>query len=163
MSDVWRCVGCPEGPDWRVDMDALVAACRWLAPLGECPQDPIFHAEGDVLTHLGMVLRELAALPAFRELPEHERHIVFAGALFHDIAKPECTRIEDDGGVRSPGHAVKGVYKARRILAEDPAFAPLGTPFEIREQVLALVRWHGLPGELPRQAGPRARRHPHER
>lgn len=63
MSDVWRCVGCPEGPDWRVDMDALVASCPWLEPLGECPQDPIFHAEGDVLTHLGMVLRELAALP----------------------------------------------------------------------------------------------------
>ena len=142
MSDVWRCVGCPEGPDWCVDTDALVAACPWLAPLGECPQDPIFHAEGDVLTHLGMVLRELAALPAFRALPEQERHIVFAGALFHDIAKPECTRVEEDGRVRSPGHAVKGVYKARRILCDamDPP------PLAVREQILALVRWHGIPG-----------------
>ncbi|MBY0456649.1 MAG: AAA family ATPase, partial [Gemmataceae bacterium] len=111
----------------------------------ECPQDPIFHAEGDVLTHLGMVLAELAALPAFRALPEQERHVVFAGTLLHDISKPECTRVEDGGRVRSPGHAVRGVYKARRILTDDEAFGPLGTPFELREQILALVRWHGLP------------------
>lgn len=140
MSSFWTIPGCPEAPDWRVDMGALRAAYPWLEPLGTCPQDPIFHAEGDVLTHLGMVLTELAALPAFRELPDADRHIVFAGALLHDIAKPECTRVEDDGRVRSPGHAVKGVYKARRILTDE-----IYTPFEVREQVLALVRWHGLP------------------
>jgi putative nucleotidyltransferase with HDIG domain len=126
-------------------MDALRAAYPWLEPLGACPQDPIFHAEGDVLTHLGMVLNELAAMPCFRALPELDRHIVFAATLLHDISKPECTRTEEDGRVRSPGHAVKGVYKARRILTDDEAFAPLGTPFAIREQILALVRWHGLP------------------
>jgi len=129
-----------------MDMDALRAAFPWLEPLGDCPQDPIFHAEGDVLTHMGMVLTELAALPAFRELTEADRHIAFAGTLLHDIAKPECTKIEDDGRVRSPGHAVKGVYKARRILTDDPAFGPFGTPFAVREQVIGLVRWHGLPG-----------------
>ena len=145
MAEIWRIPGCPEPPDWTVDVAALRELYPWLEPLGECPQDPIFHAEGDVLTHLGMVLTELAALPAFRALPEQDRHIVFAGTLLHDISKPECTRIEDDGRVRSPGHAVKGVYKARRILTDDEAFAPLGTPFEIREQILALVRWHGLP------------------
>ena len=146
MSTAWRIPGCPAPPEWRVDMVALRALFPWLEPLGRCPQDPVFHAEGDVLTHLGMVLEELAALPAFRALPELDRHILFAGTLLHDISKPECTRIEEDGRVRSPGHAVKGVYKARRLLAEDPAFAPEGTPFHIREQVLALVRWHGLPG-----------------
>ncbi|MBP3958155.1 AAA family ATPase [Gemmata sp. G18] len=145
MAEIWRIPGCPEPPDWTVDLAALRELYPWLEPLGECPQDPIFHAEGDVLTHLGMVLTELAALPAFRALTEQDRHIVFAGTLLHDISKPECTRIEDDGRVRSPGHAVKGVYKARRILTDDEAFAPLGTPFEIREQILALVRWHGLP------------------
>ena len=135
-------------------MDALRAGFPWLEPLGECPQDPLFHAEGDVLTHLGMVLAELAALPAFRDLPEGDRHVVFAGTLLHDIAKPECTRIEDDGRVRSPGHAVKGVYKARRILTDDPAFAPHGTPFAVREQVLGLVRWHGLPANYLEKPDP---------
>ncbi|AMV30386.1 HD domain protein [Gemmata sp. SH-PL17] len=146
MAEVWQIPGCPEPPNWTVDVAALRELYPWLEPLGECPQDPIFHAEGDVLTHLGMVLTELAALPAFRALPEQDRHIVFAATLLHDISKPECTRIEEDGRVRSPGHAVKGVYKARRILTDDEAFAPHGTPFEIREQILALVRWHGLPG-----------------
>ena len=145
MSPVWQCPGCPEPPAWGIDMPALRATFPWLEPLGECPQDAVFHAEGDVLTHLGMVLTELAALPAFRELSEPDRHVLFAGTLLHDISKPECTRTEEDGRVRSPGHAVKGVYKARRILTDDDAFAPLGTPFEVREQVLALVRWHGLP------------------
>jgi putative nucleotidyltransferase with HDIG domain len=154
MSSEWRIPGCPEPPEWRVDMDALRAMYPWLEPLGECPQDPIFHAEGDVLTHLGMVLTELAALPAFRELPELDRHVLFAGTLLHDISKPECTRVEEDGRVRSPGHAVKGVYKARRILTDDEAFAPLGTPFEIREQILALVRWHGLPANYLEKPNP---------
>ncbi|HEV3437656.1 MAG TPA: AAA family ATPase [Gemmata sp.] len=154
MSDIWRIPGCPEPPEWRVDVDALRTTFPWLEPLGECPQDPIFHAEGDVLTHMGMVLKELAALPAFRELPEADRHITFTGTLLHDIAKPDCTRVEDDGRVRSPGHAVKGVYKARRILTDDAAFAPLGTPFAIREQILGLVRWHGLPANYLEKTDP---------
>ena len=154
MADFWRIPGCPEPPEWRVDFAALCELFPWLVPLGECPQDPFFHAEGDVLTHLGMVLAELAALPAFRELPEADRHIVFAGTLLHDIAKPDCTRVEPDGRVRSPGHAVKGVYQARRILTDDPAFGPLGTPFGVREQILALVRWHGLPGNYLEKPDP---------
>lgn len=154
MDTQWRIPGCPEAPEWRVDMAALRAHYPWLEPLGTCPQDPTFHAEGDVLTHLGMVLSELAALPAFRELPELDRHILFAGTLLHDISKPECTRTEEDGRIRSPGHAVKGVYKARRILTDDEAFAPLGTPFEIREQILALVRWHGLPANYLEKPDP---------
>ena len=153
MDDIWRIPHCPEPPEWRLDMAALRATFPWLEPLGECPQDPLFHAEGDVLTHLGMVLTELAALPAFRDLSEADRHIVFAGTLLHDIAKPECTR-EEDGRIRSPGHAVKGVYKARRILADDPAFAPLGTPFAVREQILGLVRWHGLPANYLEKPDP---------
>jgi putative nucleotidyltransferase with HDIG domain len=154
VDGVSRIPGCPEPPDFRVDLAALRATFPWLEPLGECPQDPVHHAEGDVLTHLGMVLTELAALPAFRELSEADRHVTFAGTLLHDIAKPECTRVEPDGRVRSPGHAVKGVYKARRILTDDPAFAPLGTPFHVREQVLGLVRWHGLPGNYPEKPDP---------
>jgi putative nucleotidyltransferase with HDIG domain len=154
MSDVWRIPGCPEPPEWRVDLDGLRATFPWLEQLAACPQDPIYHAEGDVLTHLGMVLNELAALPAFRELSEADRHVLFAGTLLHDVAKPDCTRTEEDGRVRSPGHAVKGVYKARRILTDDPAFAPLGTPFDVREQILGLVRWHGLPANYLEKPDP---------
>lgn len=144
MADPWICPGCPAPPNWDIDPDELLRLYPWLRPLADCPQDPTFHAEGDVWTHVCMVLRELAALPAFRLLPEEERNVLFAVGLLHDICKPDTTR-EENGRIRSPGHAVRGVYVARRLLAEDPNFGPLGTPFHVREQVCGLVRWHGLP------------------
>ena len=150
MSDVihnltWRFPGCPGPPDWRLDFAALVERFDWLRRLERCPQDPQWHAEGDVLTHVGMVCGELVALRAWRELPAGARHVVFAAALLHDVAKPLYTR-EEDGRIRSRGHSVGGMRLARRILAEDPAFGAGGTPFHVREQVVGLVRHHGLPG-----------------
>jgi predicted kinase len=44
---------------------------------------------------------------------------------------------------------------ARQILAEDPAFAPTGTPLAIRQQVCALVRHHGLPANFMDKSDPR--------
>jgi predicted kinase len=143
-SEPWTCPGGPAPPHWTVDPAELLRLYPWLSPLADCPQDPTFHAEGDVWTHVQMVLRELAALPAFRQLPEQERSVLFAVGLLHDICKPDTTR-EENGRIRSPGHAVRGVYKARRLLADDPNFGPLGTPFHVREEIGGLVRWHGLP------------------
>ncbi len=144
MAEPWKCPGCPAPPDWQFDPAELLRLYPWLRPLADCPQDPAFHAEGDVWTHVCMVLRELAALPAFRALSVEERNVLFAVGLLHDICKPDTTR-EENGRIRSPGHAVRGVYVARRLLADDPNFGPLGTPFPVREQVCGLVRWHGLP------------------
>lgn len=144
MTTPWTCPGCPAPPNWEVDADELLRLYPWLRPLAGCPQDPTFHAEGDVWTHVGMVLRELAELPAFRALPEQDRNVLFAVGLLHDICKPDTTR-EENGRIRSPGHSVRGVYRARRLLADDPNFGPLGTPFHVREQICGLVRWHGLP------------------
>jgi predicted kinase len=63
------------------------------------------------------------------------------------VAKPKYTR-EEDGRIRSRGHALGGARMARRILMEDPSFGERGTPFELREQIVALVRHHGLPANL---------------
>jgi predicted kinase len=115
--------------------------------MSTCLQDAQWHAEGDVLTHVEMVCRELIALPSWRALPPLERNIVFAAALLHDVAKPRLTK-EEDGRPRSRGHSLAGMRQARRILAEDPCFGTDGTPFHVREQVCALVRYHGLPGTL---------------
>jgi len=151
---MWTCPFCPEPPGWRVDLPALWERFAWLRPLRDTPQDAKYHAEGDVWTHLGMVLKVLSTLPAFRALNEADRNIVFAATVLHDISKPECTVIEEDGRIRSPNHAVRGVYKARRILAEDPAFGRNGTPFHSREAILSLVRWHGLPVQFPDKPDP---------
>ncbi|HET6250350.1 MAG TPA: AAA family ATPase [Tepidisphaeraceae bacterium] len=146
----WTFPHCPTPPDWRLDFAALVAQFDWLRIMGTCPQDPQWHAEGDVLTHVGMVCRELTAMLAWRALPETERNIVFAGALLHDAAKPRLTK-EEDGHLRSRGHSLAGMRMARRILG-DEIFGPGGTPFHVREQICALVRYHGLPGTLLEKA-----------
>ena len=142
----WRFPGCPGPPDWRVDLDPLVDRFDWLRRMGDCPQDPVWHAEGDVLTHVRMVCEALAALRAWRELPEAERHVVFAATLLHDVAKPLFTK-EEDGHIRSRGHARGGARVARRILMEGADGAPGFDPpaFGVREQIVGLVRHHGLP------------------
>jgi putative nucleotidyltransferase with HDIG domain len=133
----------PGPPDWRLDWPAVVAACPWLAPLAATPQEPIFHAEGDVLTHTGMVLEALAGLAEWRALPENDRAAVMLAALLHDIGKPDCTRVEG-GAITSRGHARAGAAIARRLLwgAEGLGLPP--GPAE-RAEIAALVRLHGLP------------------
>jgi predicted kinase len=133
---------CPGPPDWRVDWDTLDREYPWIRRLADCPQDPRHHAEGNVWIHLRMVCAELAALPAWRALPEVERATVFAAVLLHDVAKPDCTRTEPDGRVTAPGHSRRGAILARQILWR------LGMPFARREQVAALVRYHQTPFHL---------------
>ena len=106
MPSEWRIPGCPEPPEWRVDIGALRAMYPWLEPLSECPQDPIFHAEGDVFTHLGMVLTELASLAAFRELSELDRHIVFAGTPLIWLLNAMASTIRGTGNMLVPSAAV---------------------------------------------------------
>ncbi len=134
----------PRPPLWQLDWQAVLAACPWLAPLAAVPQDPIFHAEGDVLTHTHMVAEALVALPAWRAFPAHEQALLLLAALLHDVGKATCTQLEADGRISSRGHARAGAASARRLLwsreglGQALAFAP-------REAVVNLVRFHGLP------------------
>lgn len=140
----WQFPGSPQPPSWEWSFGQLVSRYDWLQALDGCLQDALWHAEGDVLTHLGLVMDALVAMHAWRELPAEAREMVFAATLMHDIGKPSCTR-EEDGRIRSPGHSSKGARMARQILSQ-PEFGP--TPFEIREQIVNLVRFHGLPGNF---------------
>jgi predicted kinase len=144
MSDLLRL--CPRPPAWAVDWAALDEGFPWVRALAGCPQDPVFHAEGDVWVHVRMVCEALAELPAWRGLPEEERQVLFAAALLHDVAKPECTRPEPDGRITSRGHSRRGAVVARRLLWG------LGLPFAFREQVAALVRRHQVPYHLADRA-----------
>ncbi len=140
----WRFALCPEAPEWRVDWEAIRAAQPWLDELINVPQDPQHHAEGDVHTHTRMVAEALAAMPAWRALPETERHILFLAALLHDIGKPICTQVEANGRIISQRHARVGATIARQLLwvNETLGAAP---PLHVRETIVALVRLHGLP------------------
>jgi len=129
---------CPQPPDWSIDWTSL-DPLPWLADMRGCPQNPDRHAEGDVWAHVHLVSAAMAAMPAWRELPETDRRILFSAALLHDVSKPACTRIEPNGRVSARGHAWRGAVKTRGILWR------LGVPFAEREAVCAIVRHHLVP------------------
>lgn len=110
-----------------------------MRSLADCPQDPRYHAEGDVLIHTKLVCEALVALPQWRALPATERSVLFAAALLHDIAKPASTQIEADGTITSKGHVLQGAKMAQEILWD------LHVPLKQREAIIALVKYGSLP------------------
>lgn len=126
-----------------INWDALEAKFSWLHDMRGVPQDPIWHAEGDVFVHTKMVVESLIAMPAYQQLDEQEQHVLFAAALLHDVEKRSTTSREVIDGVErivSPKHAKKGEYTVRTLCYQE-----LEVPFKVREQIAKLVRLHGLP------------------
>jgi putative nucleotidyltransferase with HDIG domain len=140
----WTFPGCPESPVWALDWASLTRRFAWLRALEGTPQEPDYHAEGDVLAHTRMVAEALISDAGWRALEQERRSALFAAALLHDVAKPACTQIAPDGGVSSPGHARRGATMAREILTRGEGFS-VAAPFPQREAVTRLVRSHGLP------------------
>jgi putative nucleotidyltransferase with HDIG domain len=112
----------------------------WVRRMKDVPQDSRYHAEGDVAIHTQMVLEALQNEPAFKQLSAQDREILWAAALLHDVEKYSTTLYETDGSITSNGHARKGAQFARQLLYTDES-----APFAIREQIVGLVRYHGLP------------------
>ncbi|HEX8351941.1 MAG TPA: AAA family ATPase [Pyrinomonadaceae bacterium] len=129
---------CPSPPLYGVDWGRIEQEFPAVARTAGCPQDSVHHAEGDVLVHTRMVVEALASMPAWRALPRPERETVFAAALLHDVAKPACTKVED-GRVTSRGHSKRGAVMTRALLWG------MGVPFDAREQVASLIRFHQIP------------------
>ncbi|MHA4740680.1 AAA family ATPase [Dyadobacter sp. MSC1_007] len=120
--------------------EELAGRYDWIADMHGVPQDAVHHAEGDVATHTQMVVKELVGLKEYQNLREEEKAILWIAALLHDVEKRSTTYQETDGSIVSPGHAKKGALTARQIL-----FKQFDVPFETREQIVGLVRHHGLP------------------
>lgn len=132
-----------------IDWTALEAKYDWVRRLSTTPQDPVHHAEGDVGIHTRMVCEALVGNPRYSAMSKEAQETLFWAALLHDVAKPDCTRVGDDGRVTSPGHSVRGAMAARVILWR------LGVPFAMREEVCALVRHHQAPFWLLEREDPR--------
>jgi putative nucleotidyltransferase with HDIG domain len=125
-----------KNKDWQ----HMALQYEWIADMHGVPQDPVHHAEGDVAVHTQMVLTALAALPGYNALQPEAQEILWMAALLHDVEKRSTTITEADGSIISPGHAKKGALTARHIL-----YTQFDLPFGIREQIVYLVRHHGLP------------------
>ncbi len=129
-------------PGNAINWDRINQDYDWLIPLKKTPQDPTFHAEGNVWIHTYNTLQALTAHDEWQALRQDDREIIFWATLLHDIAKPHCTRVEPDGSILSPNHTIKGERQARKILWQG---IPDPVPFALREKIVKLVRFHGLP------------------
>lgn len=136
MMDIFQL--CP-GIGSRVPWDDIHESFAWIRNLKGCPQNPSYHAEGDVWVHTRMVCESMVKLDSWRGLDEDLRQDLFAAALLHDAAKPECTKVQSGGRVTSRGHARRGALLARRVLWM------AGVPALRRERICALVRHHMVP------------------
>ncbi|MBD2778502.1 HD domain-containing protein [Iningainema tapete] len=136
-SPSWSFPYCPSQSDRSINWSALEAQFDWLRNLATCPQDPRYHAEGNVLIHTKLVCEALVALPQWRALPAKERSILFAAALLHDVAKPTSTQLEDDV-ITAKGHVLQGAKMAQQVLWD------MHVPFPEREAIVALVKYGKL-------------------
>ncbi len=135
--------------DGKTSLDAFVAKLgpklELLHELKGTPQDPQWHAEGDVHVHTNMVLDALYPLLEQHNVQGDRRKALILAAVFHDIAKPITTRhVEMDGVTRitSPRHADKGrSYLAYRLRS-------LALSWNVVDMVLALVGHHHDPKQL---------------
>ncbi|CAM2005203.1 ATP-binding protein [Acanthopleuribacter pedis] len=129
---------CPEGPAYKLAWQAISDRFPCIANLAGCPQEPEYHAEGDVWIHTRMVCEAMLADPAWRAAPRFDQVRMFTAALTHDIGKPACTR-EEEGRITSRGHSMLGAKMLRTLLWEQ------GMPFFEREALVNLVRFHQFP------------------
>ncbi|GAA4667699.1 HD domain-containing protein [Frondihabitans cladoniiphilus] len=112
---------------------------RWfpaLAATRGLEQDPRWHPEGDVLTHLGLAAEHAAALADAEAWPDSERELIVLAALLHDVGKPTTTVRLPDGRITSHGHESVGAPIAEAFLEA------IGADASLRRRVGMLVREH---------------------
>lgn len=129
----------PHAAGDDVDWAACLQAFPQLELARATPQDPVFHAEGDVWTHTQMVVRELLEDGDYARLAPAERETVFLAALLHDVAKCSTTQVDGHGRISQPGHSRKGALDARLMLWE------AGAPVAQREAICRLIAVHQVP------------------
>lgn len=132
-----------SNPD-ELQWEAITEYYLWIKDMLTVEQDHIWHSEGNVNIHTMMVTKELLRMEEFHQETEQARHILFQSALMHDIEKRSTTvkewnEEEQRECISAPKHAKKGEYTTRSLLYQN------AVPFEIREQICKMVRWHGVP------------------
>ncbi|WP_051203197.1 AAA family ATPase [Hugenholtzia roseola] len=116
----------------------------FLQGLSRVPQEPEYHAEGDVWTHTKMVVEALWKKERYQQAAAQEQAVLFYAALLHDLGKEICTQQDAEGRISSPKHALVGEHLVRSWLYTAPARFGRLSFFE-REKICKLVRYHGLP------------------
>ena len=132
-----------EGIEWLQRLGALGQLFPELKALMDVPQDPEWHPEGDVFVHTKLAVDRARELIA--DLPYPKQVAVMLATLAHDFGKPATTEFIE-GRMRSRGHEEAGIAPTESFLDRINIHTLGG--YNVRAQVIALVRDHLKPGEF---------------
>lgn len=130
-----------KSQNWFIDFEKIeIKFPLWVHAMKNCPQEPDYHAEGDVWTHTKMVMEAMVNSKEYQILKPDEQEILFFCALMHDTGKPFVTKIDEDTGrITSKGHSARGAKDARITLFLANA------PVDIREKIANIIAVHQMP------------------
>lgn len=131
------------GIEWLRKFGALEQLFPEIKSLEEVPQDPEWHPEGDVYVHTLLAIDRAREL--IDDLPYAKQVTVLLATLAHDFGKPPTTEFLE-GHWRSRGHDEAGVVLTENFLDRLNLHTLEG--YDVRAQVIALVREHLKPGEF---------------
>lgn len=131
------------GLKWLYDLGVVDQLFPELKSLVGVRQEPEWHPEGDVDIHTMMVADEARRL--IDDLPYERQVAVMLGAVAHDFGKPPTTQFFD-GRWRSHSHDEAGVEPTISFLDTLGIYTLNG--FDVRDQIIQLVRYHLKPGEF---------------
>ncbi|HYX30396.1 MAG TPA: hypothetical protein VE863_17780 [Pyrinomonadaceae bacterium] len=135
---------CPSiGLDWLRKLAVLPQLFPELEALIDVPQEVEWHPEGDVWIHTLLTVDR--ARESIDDLPYPKQVTVMLAALCHDFGKPATTAFVD-GRIRSREHEEGGVRPTIDFLDRLNIYTLDG--YDVRAQVIALVRDHLKPGEF---------------
>ncbi len=131
------------GLQWLRELDVLPKLFPEINALIGVPQDPEWHPEGDVFIHTCLACDR--AREVIDDLPYAKQVTVMVATVAHDFGKPATTEFVD-GRWRSRGHEEAGVAPAEKFLDRLRLHTLDG--YDVRKQVVAIVRDHLKPGEF---------------
>ncbi len=137
------------GLKWLYDLGVVDQIFPAMKSLVGVKQEPEWHPEGDVDVHTMMVVDEARKL--IDDLPYERKITVMLGALAHDFGKPPTTEFFD-GRWRSHSHDEAGVEPTISFL--DTLGIHTLNGYDVRHQVVQLVRYHLKPGEFYKAKNP---------
>jgi tRNA nucleotidyltransferase (CCA-adding enzyme) len=131
------------GLGWLHALGVLEKLFPEIKALIGVPQDAEWHPEGDVFVHTRLTVDRAREL--IDGLSYARQVTVMVAALAHDFGKPSTTEFIE-GRLRSRGHEAAGVPPAEAFLKRINLHTIDG--YNVRGQVIALVREHLKPGEF---------------
>lgn len=137
------------GLRWLYDLGVIDQIFPEMKALVGVRQEPEWHPEGDVDVHTLMVADEARKL--IDDLPYEKKVTVMLGALAHDFGKPPTTQYFD-GRWRSHSHDEAGIEPTLTFLDTLGIYTLNG--YDVRNQIVQLVRYHLKPGEYYKSKSP---------